>query len=110
VQAFERGKSYQHAVVNTMQQTEEPVRITLADVLQVNVAAMTELPRTSIHCLAIYDAERSPVWARWLRGYATNVSLPAGRYTWELHGGTTLLENGSFELRDGAEAPTIRAR
>jgi hypothetical protein len=65
VQAFERGKSYGHAVVNTMQQTEEPVRITLADVLQVNVAAMTELPRTSIHCLTIYDAERSPVWARW---------------------------------------------
>lgn len=110
VQAFERGKSYGQAVVNTMQLAEGPTRITLANTLQVNVEAKTGTTRTSTECLTIYDGDRTPVWARWWRGGSLQVPLPAGNYTWELHGGTTLVKNGSFELRDGAEVPTIRTQ
>jgi len=108
VQAFERGAWHGTTVVDTSRLSSEPVTITVKPVASVNIGATSKGQRTDVHCFTIFDQQRTPVWARFVRGYPTRAELPAGKYTWELHSGETLLSNGAFELEEGAEPKTVQ--
>jgi hypothetical protein len=109
VQAFLRGGETKamHAF-HTSEVGSAAVRLVLRPTLRIPVGITMPAPRTSLHCLTIYDLERIPVWAIWLRGHATHVDLPAGTYTWELHDGLELMDQGKLVVGPGEPLPRIR--
>lgn len=109
VQAFLRaGEAKAMRAFHTAEVGNDAVRLELRPTFRIPVGITMPTPRTGLHCLTIYDLERIPVWAIWLRGYAAHVDLPAGSYTWELHDGLELLDQGKLVVGPGESLPRIR--
>lgn len=109
IQASLDGKSGAMTTIDTGRVAGEPIRLVLEEVQAVTFGPSLEPPRSGMHCLTIYDPSRTPIWSRHLRGYEAAARLPAGRYTWDLHEGTTLLKSGTLEMpKDAGRTIALR--
>ncbi|MCA8943650.1 MAG: hypothetical protein KDB80_13885 [Planctomycetes bacterium] len=95
-----------HALIDTTQPFEEPVKLTIRPTVGVKVESEREHV-VDFPLLTVMDEQRVPVWTAYVRSARTTANLPAGFYDYVIHEQTRVVGSGRIVVRDG-ERPSIR--